>query len=223
MIDCRKEIAMVSMPGLSAMLVALAGCSSMPDVALRDIQPVAITGDETLVELDHFSVKGIRHFRALIEPDFTKDSFTDVVIAPLQFNLPDEKDEKMQDDDRQKLREAYDRAKEKVFEDFALANKAGPDTLVIYTWLTDEVPSNVVMNYALWIIVPAMNVGAAAVETQVFTGDRLVATAVGARNGTIAVSGYTKWGVIEQGFEMWLTGVRRWIEKVQQGADYSAG
>jgi hypothetical protein len=33
------------------------------------------------------------------------------------------------------------------------------------------------------------------------------------------VSGYTKWGVIEQGFEICLTGVRNWIEKTQQGDD----
>jgi len=88
-----------------------------------------------------------------------------------------------------------------------LADKVGPDTLAIHTWLTDEVPSNVVLNYALWIIVPAMDVGAAAIETQGFIGDRLMGTAVGARDGTIAVSGYTKWGVIEQGFELWLTGI----------------
>ena len=43
-------------------------------------------------------------------------------------------------------------------------------------------------------------------------GDKLMGTAVGARNGTVAVSGYTKWGVIEQGFELWLTGIRNWLE-----------
>lgn len=196
-------------------LVVLSSCSSIPNVSFRDIQPVEIKDGDNLIAVDDFTVKGIKHYRALIESDFTKDSFADVLIAPLQFNLPEEKEKKISDKDRKKLQEAFDRARKKAFKGFKLADKVGPDTLAIHTWLTDEVPSNVVLNYALWIIVPAMDVGAAAIESQGFVGDRLIGTAVGARDGTIAVSGYTKWGVIEQGFELWLTGLRNWLEMTE--------
>jgi len=72
-----------------------------------------------------------------------------------------------------------------------------------------------VVNIALWIILPSLAVGAAAIETKTVIGDQVVARAVGARNGTIGLSGYTKWGVIEQGFEIWLTGIRQWLDKIE--------
>jgi hypothetical protein len=88
--------------------------------------------------------------------------------------------------------------------------------LAINTYLTHENRSYPVANVALWIIVPSLAAGAAAIETEAVINDKLVAAAVGARNGTIGVSGYTERAVIEQGFEIWLTGMRQWIEELSE-------
>jgi hypothetical protein len=137
-----------------------------------------------------------------------------VVIKPIGFRLPDEKTKKVDAEDKENLQQAFEDAKAAVFKDYPLSDQDGPDSLVIYTYLTDEIPSYPVVNVALWIIVPSLAVGAAAIQSEAFIDDQIVAMAVGARNGTIGISGYTKWGVIEQGFEIWLTGIRQWLDQI---------
>ena len=195
------------------LMILIAGCSGKT-VSTRDIQPEALPENTGLVEADIFSVDGIKHFASLVDESLTKDSFSSVVIKPIEFRLSEEKMKKVDAEDKAALQQAFENAKAKAFEDYPLSDKIDSDSLVINTYLTDEVPSYPVVNYALWIIVPALAVGAAAIETEAFIGDQMVAVAVGARNGPIGLSGYTKWGVIEQGYEIWLTGIRQWLDKM---------
>jgi len=194
-------------------MVLVASCSGK-NISTRDIQPEVLPDHQDLVDADIFSVEGIKHFDSRVDESLSKDSFSSVVIKPIEFRLPDEKTKKVDAEDKEALQEAFEDAKAAVFEDFPLADQAGPDSLIIHTYLTDEIPSYPVVNVALWIIVPSLAVGAAAIHTEAFIGDQVVAMAVGARNGTIGISGYTKWGVIEQGFKIWLTGVRQWLDQI---------
>lgn len=195
------------------LMILIAACSGKT-ISTRDIQPEPLPENTGLVEADIFSVDGIKHFASLVDESLTKDSFSSVVIKPIEFRLSEEKTKKFDAEDKAALQQAFENAKAKVFEDYPLSDKIDSDSLVINTYLTDEVPSYPVVNYALWIIVPSLAVGAAAIETEAFIGDQMVAVAVGARNGPIGLSGYTKWGVIEQGYEIWLTGIRQWLEKM---------
>jgi hypothetical protein len=196
-------------------LIALtAGCSGK-NVSTRDIQPENLPAYPGLVDVDIFSVDGIENFESLADESLDKDSYSNVVIKPLQFRLPEKKMKKADADDKETVLQAFEDAKAKVFKDFQLADQVNPDSLVIYTYLTDEIPSNPVVNVMLFIIVPSLAVGAAAIGTEAFIGDQVVAVAGGARKGTIGGSGYTKWGVVEQGFEIWLTGIRQWLDHLE--------
>jgi hypothetical protein len=194
-------------------MVLVVGCSGK-NISTRDIQPEVLPTHQDLVDVDIFSVEGIKHFDSRVDESLNKDSFSNVVIKPIEFRLPDEKTKKVDTEDKEALQQAFEDAKAVVFEGFPLSDQADPDSLVINTYLTDEIPSYPVVNVALWIIVPSLAVGAAAIQSEAFIGDQIVAMAVGARNGTIGVSGYTKWGVIEQGFRIWLTGIRQWLDQI---------
>ena len=148
-----------------------------------------------LVDVDIFSVDGIENFEPMVDTSLNKNSYSNVVIKRIEFRLPEEKINKVDAEDREALLQAFEAPKNKVFKDFQLSNQINQDSLIINTYLTDEMPSYPVVNVALFIIVPSL--------------------AVGARNGTIGVSGYTKWGVIEQGFEIWLTGIRQWLDLLE--------
>jgi hypothetical protein len=196
---------------LLILMMLIAGCSGK-NVSTRNIQPEILPTNTELVEVDIFSVDGIKHFSSMVDANLSKDDFNSVVINPIESRLPEKKSKKISAKDKSTLLQAFEDAKSEVFEGYPLSDQVGSDTLVINTYLTDEIPSNPLVNYAFWIIVPALDVGAAAIETEVDLGDRRVAVAVGARNGTIGVSGYTKWGVIGQGFKIWLTGMRQWLD-----------
>jgi hypothetical protein len=200
---------------LVLLLIALSGCSGK-NISTRDIKPEALPTDTGLEDEDIFSSAGIKRFDSLVDETLTRDSFSNVVVHRIGFRLPDEKMQKIDPEDLETLRQAFDRARDKVFEGYPLSDKVDSGSLVINTYLTDQHRSYPVVNVALWIIVPSLAVGAAAIETEAVIDDKLVAAAVGARNGTIGVSGYTEWGVIEQGFEIWLAGMRQWIEELSE-------
>jgi len=195
-------------------MALMVGCSGKT-VSTRDIQPEVLPAHKDLVDVDIFSVDGIKHFDSRVHENLSKKYFSNVVIKPVEFRLPDEKTKKFDADDKAALQQAFVDAKAVAFKDFPLSDQANPDSLIIHTYLTDEIPSYPVVNVTLFIILPSLAVGAAAIQTEAFIGEQLVATAVGARNGPIGVSGYTKWGVIEQGFEIWLTGIRQWLDQIE--------
>jgi len=192
-------------------MVLVVGCSGKT-VSTRDIQPEVLPAHKDLVDVDIFSVDGIKHFDSRVHENLSKKYFSNVVIKPVEFRLPDEKMKKLDAEDKAALQQAFGNATAVVF---PLSDQANPDSLIIHTYLTDEIPSYPVVNVTLFIILPSLAVGAAAIQTEAFIGEQLVATAVGARNGPIGVSGYTKWGVIEQGFEIWLTGIRQWLDQIE--------
>lgn len=199
---------------ISVLMIVLTGCSGK-NISTRDIQPEDLPAHSGLVNTDIFSVDGIENFDSMVDENLNKTSYSNVVIKPIEFRLPEEKINKVDAEDLETLLQAFEVAKEAVFKDFKLSDQVSQDSLVIHTYLTDEIPSYPVVNVVLFIIVPSLAVGAAAIQSEAFIGDQVVAVAVGARNGTIGVSGYTKWGVIEQGFEIWLTGIRQWLDQLE--------
>ena len=199
---------------ISVLMIVLMGCSGK-NISTRDIQPEDLPVYPDLVDTDIFSVDGIENFDSLVDENLNKTSYSNVVIKPIEFRLPEEKINKVDAEDIETLLQAFEAAKKVVFKDFQLSEQVNQDSLVIHTYLTDEIPSYPVVNVALFILVPSLAVGAAAIQTEALIDGHIVAVAVGARNGTIGVSGYTRWGVIEQGFEIWLTGIRQWLDQLE--------
>ena len=69
-------------PSAFVLMLLIAGCSGK-NISTRDIQPEALPEDTTLVEVDIFSVDGIKHFASLVDASLNKNSFSSVVIQPI--------------------------------------------------------------------------------------------------------------------------------------------
>jgi len=110
----------------------VAGCSGK-NISTRDIQPEELPTQTDLVDVDIFSVEGIKHFESLVDESLSKDSFSNVVIEPIEFRLPEEKTNKVDAEDKAALRQAFEEAKANVFKEFPLSDRVDPDSLVIHT------------------------------------------------------------------------------------------
>lgn len=75
------------------LMLLMVGCSGK-NISTRDIQPEALPENTALVEADNFSVDGVKHFASLVDASLDRNSFSNVVIRPIGFRLPDEKTEK---------------------------------------------------------------------------------------------------------------------------------
>ena len=69
-------------PSAFVLMLLIAGCSGK-NISTWDIQPEALPENTTLVEVDIFSVDGIKHFASLVDASLNKNSFSSVVIQPI--------------------------------------------------------------------------------------------------------------------------------------------
>ena len=111
---------------------------------------------------------------------------------------------KITDKDREELQKRFNQAKEKVFESGELAERPGPETLVVKTYLTDGSPSNAPLNWLATVIIGSVDVGNAALYGEGFIGQRRVGAASGAYDGKLIIEGYTRWGVVQEALKSGL-------------------